>query len=621
MNIPNTNPTGTGIAAPVAKAPITPKSGPVLAERKVQAAKKSVMTVDARLYGVKPAALSKYINDMIKVTPFSGVTYNKTMLTVAKQNALELKQARQGIDQIHVALLELNVDFFKAHEENVRYLKELRELPKKPSVTSDKLTEIVNIEKENRRDAVRRERGTQSQTPQPEDQVQLDETNALLKKILEEGKPKKELKSGGGLMGFLKHPIKFIWDMLGSIPGGRLIGGIGAAAGLGAILMHILPNTLKALYDMIAPKWMKDFVDGVQHFFSDVKTMATDLFKNPLGFIGDRLTSIGKLLYDMFDTKFIAPIVYEMKMIGANVAAFIKEPFSLAKREAKLAELTKDFVKPSETKFDIGKALHDIAVYGKYDPAAIKTVQAEKYTAPMQGIKLGKGANISSTNDAVLANLYAMGQRYNELTGKSIVIEDAARTWEEQKKAYDEAVQKHGAESTWKGKQWAVNPEKYDKSHLFHTKAFDLQRDTVKDLSKIIDPNTGKPLLESFGFEKPMGYEPWHIQATKEAKLLPRVDYDINPMDYEVGGYVPSNYNPLAAAQAAISPPTDANAIKQTTDQINTYTASNNDFLKQYYVKSLGLMQQQLIETHNLAIKPPMALHNVNVSQSGKLTD
>lgn len=623
MNIPNVNPTGNTGTVPAAPTPITPKIGPVLAERKAQASKKSAMTVDARLYGVKPMALSKYINDMIKVTPFSGVVYNKSMLAIVKQNAIELKQTRQGVDQISTTLLAFHTDFFDAHEENIRYLKELKELPKKPSLTSDKLNQIVNIDKENRRDALRRDRGGQTQTtPDDSTYLELKETNATLEKMLKSGEKeaKDSRKSSGGLMGFLKSPLKFIWDILGSLPGGRLLGGIAAAAGLGAILQHVLPNTLKALYHMLVPQ-------PIQDFFKNVKTMADSFMKDPMKFIGDRIASTFGLFYDMFYNQFIAPVVYTLKSMGAHLQAFFNNPWpgQAKKREEDLARLLKDLGdKPSDRKYDVLGALQDIIVTGKVGEGRITTTKSAElsdyipqqspketpiYTLPPElyntlpgagttapGVTIGATANILQTQEKVLTNFLAMSKKYSELSGgKSLTVVDAARTYQEQKDLYNKAVIAHGPESKWEGKQWAVNPDAagHKKTDTFHSRAFDLKAEDVKELTTMIDPDTGKPLLESFGFVHPMDYEPWHIQAAKN----------------------------IAASAPVISPPTDANNIQQTTSQIGQYTQDNFNFLSQYNANSLALQQQTVTGINKLVSKEPTVLQSVNTMQSAAMTN
>ena len=262
MNIPNVNPTGNTAPAPVAKAPIAPKTGPVLAERKIQASKKSVMTVDARLYGVKPMALSKYINDMIKVTPFSGVTYNKTMLSIVKQNAGELKQIRQSVDQIHTALLAFNVDFFKTQQETVKQFKNIELYNKKPNITTQKLDTIIKGDKDDRHRQILADRQAQKNAYDPYDdpmyKVQL-ESNDILQNILKQGAlDKKKMESGGG---------DFLSSLLKALP---------LLAGIGGLLGFLLSGKGEFLTDMLKPlklgfAGIKAGIHGIKIAFSGVK--------------------------------------------------------------------------------------------------------------------------------------------------------------------------------------------------------------------------------------------------------------------------------------------------------------------------------------------------------------
>jgi hypothetical protein len=261
MNIPNVNPTNNTGTAPAAPTPITPKTGPVLAERKIQASKKSVMTVDARLYGVKPMALSKYINDMIKVTPFSGVVYNKTMLSIVKQNAGELKQIRQSVDQIHTALLAFNVDFFKTQQETIKQFKNIELYNKKPNITTQKLDTLIKGEKDDRRRQILADRQAQKDAYDPYDdpmyKVQL-ESNDILQNILKQGAlDKKKTESGGN----------FLSSLLKALP---------LLAGIGGLLGFLLTGKGEFLTDMLKPlklgfAGIKAGIHGIKIAFSGVK--------------------------------------------------------------------------------------------------------------------------------------------------------------------------------------------------------------------------------------------------------------------------------------------------------------------------------------------------------------
>lgn len=564
MNVPNVNPTVS--APPAAPRPAAPKPiGPVMTERKVQAARKSIVTVDARLYGVKPQALSKYMNDMIKSSPFNGIIYNKTMFTIAKNNESHLKQISAITDKNHRALLGFNADFMAAHEETIKHLESLKAEYKKPNATTHKIEELINGEEEDRRRAIYAKREKQpgeNGTDNTEIIKELTIENANLEKILKEGEQQaKDAKksSAGGLLGFIKNPIGFIWDMLGSIPGGRLIGGLAAAAGIGAIIMHILPNTMKALYNMIVP-------EPLQRFLEDIKTMASSFKDNPLKFIGDRLAASVKFLSDMLKTQFVDPVIYHIKMGMASIRAFVDHPIDFAARDKELNELTKGLIEPTSVSFDVGKAMNDILVKGTYSSEEIKTIQkpqdvsekmvsilnthmtdkskelmnsdyAKKYwgnadfgntsvqtndfpSAPSSkepfNIKLNDtSVHMQGLKPNVYKNFMGMAQEYNEKTGKNILVTSAFRTYDEQAALAEKYKNQPGRVAA--------------PGHSLHETglAIDIDPQNANELDKL-------GLLDNYKFNRPLINsrvpEPWHIQPISTASTGQDSPYKGDPM-------------------------------------------------------------------------------------------
>ena len=306
MNIPNVNPKPTSQAAPpLPAAPSKKPAGPIMEQRKVAAAQKG-MVVDARLYGVKPMALAKFINDTIKPSPFNGIIYNQKMMAIATTTLTQTKVLSSDVKNILMETAKIRTGLGSAFGK-------LLGMMEQGNVISERTY----------RDSKTREQTTNIPYQSDPNYQQREETNEILKKILEEGieeKKKAEKKGGGfvsGLMGFLKNPLKFIWDMAGSVPFGRLILGGLTSVGIGYLLTKLFKNTGKALYDVFVPRSIKKFIEGTQGFFEQMGK------EGLLNFLGNRIGQTVGLVYDWFKDDFIKPITQTIFNMAEDVGWYM----------------------------------------------------------------------------------------------------------------------------------------------------------------------------------------------------------------------------------------------------------------------------------------------------------
>lgn len=109
----------------------------------------------------------------------------------------------------------------------------------------------------------------------------------------------------------------------------------------------------------------------------------------------------------------------------------------------------------------------------------------------MQYIKLGKGVSIDTMNPSMLKNLLGMAQEYGEKTGNAITVTSGTRTSAEQAELYRK----------FPGK--AARPG--NSLHEFGL-AVDINSG---DLDQLDDMG----LMRKYGFTRPVGGEPWHMEA------------------------------------------------------------------------------------------------------------
>jgi hypothetical protein len=119
--------------------------------------------------------------------------------------------------------------------------------------------------------------------------------------------------------------------------------------------------------------------------------------------------------------------------------------------------------------------------------------------AGMQFIKLGKNAVLDKMNPAMLKNFLGMAEEYGKLTGKSISVESAWRSAQEQQRLYN---------SLPKGR--AAKPG--SSLHEFGL-ALDISRNDAAELERL-------GLMKKYGFTRPIGQEPWHVEAAGIQKSI-----------------------------------------------------------------------------------------------------
>lgn len=108
---------------------------------------------------------------------------------------------------------------------------------------------------------------------------------------------------------------------------------------------------------------------------------------------------------------------------------------------------------------------------------------ADKY------LKLGNGVNISNLNPEVYKNLRGMIQEYGELTGKTVGINDGFRSRQQQEMLYRK------------------NPGAAKPGGSLHEfgMAIDIDRSILNEME-----DAG--LMRKYGFTRPVGQEPWHME-------------------------------------------------------------------------------------------------------------
>jgi hypothetical protein len=108
----------------------------------------------------------------------------------------------------------------------------------------------------------------------------------------------------------------------------------------------------------------------------------------------------------------------------------------------------------------------------------------------MQYIAVKDGVDLRNVNPSLLKNFMAMAQEYGELTGKKLVVEDAKRTTAEQAALYAKDPLK------------AAKPGR--SLHEFGL-ALDVSSGGLEEAEKL-------GLMRKYGFTRPVGKEPWHIE-------------------------------------------------------------------------------------------------------------
>lgn len=120
-----------------------------------------------------------------------------------------------------------------------------------------------------------------------------------------------------------------------------------------------------------------------------------------------------------------------------------------------------------------------------------------KYIRTKPGVKL-------NLHPEMLKNLMGMAQEYGEITGNSILVTDGSRTYEEQKRLYDADPKK------------AARPG--FSSHEFGL-AVDINSADANKLDQV-------GLMRKYGFTRPVGAEPWHVEPAGIQPVLEQAKKD-----------------------------------------------------------------------------------------------
>lgn len=124
-------------------------------------------------------------------------------------------------------------------------------------------------------------------------------------------------------------------------------------------------------------------------------------------------------------------------------------------------------------------------------------------------LKLGKNVSLNGVHPAFLKNFYGMVQEYGQLTGKSLSVSSAFRTYEQQVA------------------EFKANPSKAAKpgnsSHEFGL-AIDADKEALAEMDSM-------GLMRKYGLTRPVGGEPWHIEPSGIQANLAVFKRDSNKAD------------------------------------------------------------------------------------------
>lgn len=130
----------------------------------------------------------------------------------------------------------------------------------------------------------------------------------------------------------------------------------------------------------------------------------------------------------------------------------------------------------------------------------------------LQYLKLGKGVNITNMHPGTLKLLLGMAEEYGKMTGKSLQINDGWRSTEEQARLH------------------ASNPDKAappGRSMHEYGLAVDINSTDADDLEKL-------GLMKKYGFTRPVGGEPWHMEPAGIQRNLQLARTDAGQRDQMV---------------------------------------------------------------------------------------
>lgn len=504
--IQNNNPALPSQPTPRSTTPAATKKpdGPVVEKRKVVAAQKAGMIVDARFYGVKPTDFAKYINFEVRgaSAQFGGIIYKKRMESYQIKTAENTRQIASEMTNLAGSFGAFSKTFVGVSMETQEILKSLSTGQKASTYeakkSADSLILIQKQEEEDYRRKIQRER---------EQQQNSDEGIATLTTVISKSteETEKHKKFKGSLIGFIQNPLKFIWDVIGIIPYGKLIASLLGAGLAGGGVMKLFGPTIKSLFELFVPQ-------GVKNMFTDITTLLKEIGRNPLDFFVSRITSTLGYFITMFKESFIDPAIYSIKRMGAEVSyafkhfswrkGFRTEGFAGSEEERALGAA------PEKGKYTAKRIMGDLRSLLLSGQAGEPT----EYTqATLPNILLGGKAGpqaLSGLTEKTRMGLTGLAEFYKSKTGKDLPVNYGFRTEAQQQALRDEAIKKYGKDA---GKYVAMGRSTHQEGT-----GLDIPSDVVSMLlHQKID---GKSALEHFGFglpyldKKGVAKEKWHVE-------------------------------------------------------------------------------------------------------------
>lgn len=116
----------------------------------------------------------------------------------------------------------------------------------------------------------------------------------------------------------------------------------------------------------------------------------------------------------------------------------------------------------------------------------------------MQFVKLRDGSRLDGLSPAMLKQFLGMAEEYGRLTGKTIGVNSGSRTFEQQAELY---------------KKYPGKAAKPGRSLHEYGLAVDIDQSVADELDKL-------GLMKKYGFTRPVGGEPWHIEPALIQKSL-----------------------------------------------------------------------------------------------------
>lgn len=248
--------------------------------------------------------------------------------------------------------------------------------------------------------------------------------------------------------------------------------------------------------------------------------------------------------------------------------------------------------------------------------------------AGLQYILASKGVDLDNISPAMRKNLLGMAQEYGEMTGKSIPVSSGKRSTEQQKKLFDMLPPGRAAPPGRSLHEFGI--------------ALDMDRKTADELDKM-------GLMRKYGFTRPVGKEPWHVEPSVIQKSIDLARKDSNERERMVeaspgrggGGYgtVPNaeeykRNNAIAMSVINASDKVVKNDDKKSEESLTgtgadselTKLENNVDKLEGQVTKAEGGGKPEMPKREEIAVKgkaselSPVAskTNNANVTAAGE---